>query len=259
VRPPLSGDPRSRPSALVYVRMNSLQKREGTGHPMTAATPQVETGFLLLADISGYTSFLESVAAAHPEMTRPGAEVPPAYPIMSSLLDVVVERIAPAFQLAEIEGDAVFGYALGDRLAGDAATLLEIVRSTHGAFRERIEEGMVLQRHDCQACIILTSLELKFVVHHGPFVVHRIAGREKLQSPAVNVAHRLLKNSITQQTGCRAYLLVTDAAADQLRLMPEVGAAHEERYADVGLVTGIVIGLDAAVSGEGVGPVPTTG
>ena len=92
---------------------------------------------------------------------------------MSSLLDVVVEMIAPVFSLAELEGDAVFGYALGDRLERDSATLLEIVRSAYGAFRERIAEAMVLHMHDCEACMILPSLELKFVVHHGPVVIHR--------------------------------------------------------------------------------------
>jgi len=113
--------------------------------------PRVDTGTLLLADISGYTAFLEAVAAAHPEMTDPGGKVPPAYPVMSSLLDLVVERVAPLFRLAEVEGDAVFAYALGGRLTGDAPTLLGIVRSAYGAFRERIEEAMVLQRHECRA------------------------------------------------------------------------------------------------------------
>ena len=59
-------------------------------HATVSSAEQVDTGSLLLADISGYTSFLQEVAAAHPEMTRPGAQVPPAYPVMSSLLDVTV-------------------------------------------------------------------------------------------------------------------------------------------------------------------------
>jgi hypothetical protein len=221
--------------------------------------PHLDSGFLLLADISGYTSFLEKVAAAHPEMTRPGGEVPPAYSVMSSLLDVVVESIAPTFLLAEIEGDAVFAYALRDRLAGEAAQLQQIVRSAYGAFRGRIGEAMVLHKHDCEACFILPSLELKFVVHHGPFVTHRIAGRKRLLSPAVNLAHRLLKNSITDQTGHRAYLYVTDAAIEQLGLLPEAGVPHEEHYADVGEVRGIVIGLAAGEAGGAVRPPsPTT-
>jgi hypothetical protein len=230
----------------------------GQDRSMTTTTPHVDTGLLLLADISGYTSFLEKVAAAHPEMSRPGAEVPPAYPVMSSLLDVVVERISQAFQLSEIEGDAVFAYASGDRLAGGAATLLEIVRSAYRAFRDRIDEAMVLQRHNCQACVLLPSLELKFVVHHGPFVVHRIGGRQRLLSPAVNLAHRLLKNSITERTGYRAYLFVTDPAAERLNLAATVGVAHEEHYADVGVVTGFVTGIEPAGAGDKVRPNSTT-
>ena len=107
----------------------------------TFASPRGEVGFLLLADISGYTAFLEAVAAAHPEMARPGGEVPPAYPVMSSLLDVVVDAIAPTFRLAEIEGDAVFAYALDDRFAEDEGTLLQVVRSAYRAGTGRAGGG----------------------------------------------------------------------------------------------------------------------
>ena len=217
------------------------------------ATPHLDNGYLLLADISGYTSFLETVAAAHPEMIHPGGAVPPAYAVMSSLLDVVVERTAPVFRLAEIEGDAVFAYTVGDRLAGDSATLLEVVRSAYRAFHERIAEAMILQRHECQACMLLPTLELKFVLHHGQFVVHQIAGRDRLLSPAVNVAHRLLKNSVTERTGRRAYLLVTDDAAGRLDLSPEVGVPHGEDYADTGLVRCILVGLEGSWVVDGAG------
>src|SRR5436190_4637172 len=67
-----------------------------------SAEPHVETGLLLLADISGYTTFLENVAAAHPELALPGAQIPPAYPIMATLLDVIVDQVSPMFQLAEL-------------------------------------------------------------------------------------------------------------------------------------------------------------
>jgi hypothetical protein len=225
---------------------------------MPMPTPKVETGFLLLADISGYTSFLEAVAASHPEMTRPGGELAPAYPVLSSLLDVVVESIAPTFRLAEIEGDAVFGYALGERLAGGAEGLLDIVRSAYDAFRARVEEVMVLHRHDCDACMTLPSLELKFVVHHGTVVIQSVAGREGLFGPAVNTAHRLLKNSVTEQEGRRAYLFVTETAARQLDPMLEIGVAHEERYADVGSVTGLVVPLKTRGTREARRPTPTS-
>ena len=96
--------------------------------------------------------------------------------------------------------------------------------------------------------MILPSLDLKFVVHHGTFVVQQIAGRERLLSPAVNLIHRLMKNSITEQTGHRAYLFVTETAAEVFEVSSELGVGHEESYSDVGLVKGIVIGLDSAGS-----------
>jgi hypothetical protein len=206
--------------------------------------PRLETGTLLLADISGYTRFLGLVTAVHPEMIGSAGPIPPAYPIMSSLLDVVVDRIAPTFRLSEIEGDAVFGYAADDRLNSDGATVLQAIRSAYSGFRERIDEAMVHHhQHDCEACSILPGLDLKFLLHHGPLVVQRIAGRERLLGPAVNLTHRLLKNSVSQQTGRRGYLFATDEAAEQLGLSQEIGVRHEEDYADVGSVSGTVIGL----------------
>ena len=93
--------------------------------------PRLETAFLLLADISGYSVFLGLVTAEHPEMIGTEGEIPPAYPILSSLLDAVVERIAPTFVVSEIEGDAVFGYAPDARLAGTGAPALDVVQSAY--------------------------------------------------------------------------------------------------------------------------------
>ena len=207
--------------------------------------PRLETGTLLLADISGYTTFLGLVTAVHPEMIGSAGPIPPAYPIMSSLLDVVVDRITPTFRLSEIEGDAVFGYATDDQLR-DGETALNTIRSAYGGFRGRIDEAMSYhQKHECDACSILPTLDLKFLLHHGPLVVQRIAGRERLLGPAVNLTHRLLKNSVSEQTGRRGYLFTTDEAAEQLGLSQQIGVQHQEDYADVGSVSGTVVGLDA--------------
>jgi hypothetical protein len=212
----------------------------------TFDAPRLDTGTLLIADISGYTNFLGQVTAAHPEMIGQGGYVPPAYSVLSSLLDVVLGKMAPDFRLSDLEGDAVFGYAPDDGQLRNGTTLLEVVRLAYGAFRERVEQTMALQTCDCDACMILPSLDLKFVVHHGTFVVQQIAGRERLLSPAVNLIHRLMKNSITERTGHRAYLFVTETAAELFEISSELGVGHEESYSDVGQVKGIVIGLDSA-------------
>jgi hypothetical protein len=219
-----------------------------------ASSPRSETGLLLLADISGYTAFLGLVADAHPDMT----EVAPAYPVLSGMLDTVVHSIAPTFRLAEIEGDAVFAHAAEGSLANGADELLAIVRGAHAAYRARIEEAMVVHYHPCTACTILPTLDLKFLLHHGSFVVQQVAGQEKLLGPAVNLVHRLLKNAVTRETGKRAYLFVTDAAATYLDLAPELGLAHEERYPDVGPVPGIVFDVATGADGPRV-PTPPAG
>jgi hypothetical protein len=64
-----------------------------------------------------------------------------------------------------------------------------------------------------------------------------------LLGPAVNLVHRLLKNSVREQLGRRPYLLVTDPAAASLGLAAS-GVEHHEEYPDVGSVGARVIDLD---------------
>jgi len=203
---------------------------------------------LLLADISGYTTFLRNVEAAHPEMLLPGGEVAPAYAVISALLDVVMERLVPPFTLSRIEGDAIFAFAPGDQFAGAAASVTALVRSAYAAFGAQFAKAM-RNRHDCDACMRLPSLELKFVLHQGTVVTQRIAGQAVLAGPAVNLAHRLLKNTIVDRIGRRGYLFVTDAAAGLLALAATDGLAHVESYADAGQVQGVVIPLGSATGG----------
>jgi hypothetical protein len=208
----------------------------------SSSPSRAETGLLLIADISGYTGFLGLVAAAHPDMT----EVAPAYPVLTGMLDTVVESIAPTFTLADIEGDAVFAYAPGDRLTGPGDDVLALVRGAYVAYRARIQEAMVVHYHPCTACTVLPTLELKFVLHQGAFVAQRVAGHERLLGPAVNLVHRLLKNSVTEKTGKRAYVFITDDAVAKLKLSPGSGLRHEEHYPDVGTVSGLVLDVVAS-------------
>ena len=80
------------------------------------------------------------------------------------------------------------------------------------------------------------------VLHRGQAVRQTVGSNPELLGPAVNVAHRLLKNSIKSRLGYRAYLFVTDAAAAGLGLT-SIGVAHLEDYLDAGQVQGRVIEL----------------
>src|SRR5438445_13693941 len=81
---------------------------------MSPSAPSSVSGPLLLADISGYTSFLQSVATAHRDDAFAGGAVPDAYPMMSDLLDGIVRQVVPPFMLSKLEGDAVFAFAIDD-------------------------------------------------------------------------------------------------------------------------------------------------
>ena len=213
-----------------------------------AGHPRTSSGLLLLADITGYTAFLETVAEAHPEMTASGGPVPPAYVLMVTLLDLVTEGLTPTFTPIQTEGDAVFAIADAEAVANQGAGVMSTIRTTYSTFRARAEEHRRTQDHECQACPLISSLELKFVVHAGTFVIQQLPARAHVAGPSVNLAHRLLKNRVTDATGLRGYVLLTDAARELLGLDASVGTTHMETYADAGSVSGTVVALSASAA-----------
>ena len=84
----------------------------------------VETGFLVLADISGYSAYLSR------------GEIEHAPTIAGNLLETVVGRLEPPFRLAKLEGDAVFVFAEDGR--AEPALVLDAVEAAYLAFRRRL-------------------------------------------------------------------------------------------------------------------------
>ena len=212
------------------------------------AEPRFASGLLLLADISGYTSFLERVTEAHPELAAGLAPVPPAYDFMVTLLDLVAEELQPTFTAVQTEGDALFAVADAEGVTNRGREVLDAIGSTYAAYHARIELQRRMQEHECTACVFIGSLELKFIVHAGSFVVQELPNRTHVAGPAVILAHRLLKNRVTDQTGLRGYALVTDVALEVLGLDPSAGASHSETFADAGAISGRVFELARAAS-----------
>lgn len=197
---------------------------------------------LILADISGYTAFLAAVGMAHQDQMHKG-ETPPAYPLMTTLLDAIVHSLAPPFTLAKLEGDAVFAYADdGDLpIRGDALTAC--LRGCYASFREHLAKTENALTCTCVACSSGARLDLKFVLHHGSYVAQTIAGGTELLGPDVTAAHRMLKNDAVAVTGWPAYALVSDAAVEFLGLSDEPGVRLELEYEHVGRVGAIVLPL----------------
>ena len=59
---------------------------------------KTRTGYLVLADISGYTSFVAKTEIEHADMA------------LAFLLETIVEEISGLLTICQLEGDAVFAY-----------------------------------------------------------------------------------------------------------------------------------------------------
>ena len=194
---------------------------------------QVERGYLLIADVGGYTRYLQAVELDH------------AHDVLADLIGVVADSVGATFTVDKLEGDAVFAHRSGDISADQ---LVEIVEATYFAFKRRQRDIGHNTGCACRACTAIPELDLKFVVHHGEFVERKVARSRELVGADVIRVHRLLKNTVTERTGRRAYALLTEACVDHVELdATAVGLiSHHEAATDVEKVEGWVLDLDGA-------------
>jgi hypothetical protein len=161
-----------------------------------------ESACLLIADISGYTGYLAGVELDH------------AQDILADLMGTIVSALRPGFRLAKLEGDAAFTYAITERI--DGSLLLDTIERCYFGFRRRRRDVRQATSCECQACVHIPDLDLKFVVHHGPILRQRVAGNEELLGSDVIVVHRLLKNDVVAATGIAAYALFSQACVEAM-------------------------------------------
>jgi hypothetical protein len=194
-----------------------------------------ENGFLVLADISGYTKFVTGTELEH------GAAV------TGALLETVMDRLAPPLEIQELEGDAVF--AIGaDRFLSDPGALPTLLGGAFAAFKAQQALMARDESCGCGACRNARGLDLKLVVHYGRFVRQHVGGRSRVAGPDVILAHRLLKNSLD----ARAYALLTEPALERLGVDPVAAGMqpHLASYAHLGDVPCYVARLDLTAGGR---------
>jgi hypothetical protein len=132
---------------------------------------------------------------------------------MSNLLDGIVERLVPPFTLSKLEGDAVFAYAAEMAQLPRGQALIGLLAECYADFRRRLDAAHGIWTCRCNACSRIDRLDLKFILHAGPFVIQSIAGGQELVGPEVVMAHRLLKTEAAALVGHGAYALITEVAA----------------------------------------------
>jgi len=180
-------------------------------------------GYLVLADISGYTGYLAQVELEH------------AQEILTDLLECIVEKFKTALTISKLEGDAVFANVDEENIPRPES-LLELVETTYVEFRRRRDSSLRSTTCTCRACQSMATLELKFFIHHGDYMVQSISGIRELVGSDVNLIHRLTKNHVTEATGWKAYVMFTKAALDCIGLELEGLHTQDETYEHLGTV-----------------------
>ena len=188
--------------------------------------------YLVLADISGYTSYLA------------GTELTHARDVLTELLELIVQRFKPLLHIVKLEGDAVFAHVPKTKIQRDE-TLLELFESTYLAFRDRVEGIRRRTTCQCNACKQIPSLDLKFLAHFGEYVLQNVSGITELVGSDVNLVHRLLKNHVSEATGWKAYALFTEAGLSQMNLKLENLYEQTESYEHLGEVKTYCLDLRA--------------
>ena len=189
-------------------------------------------GYLIIADISGYTSYLA------------GTELEHSHEILSDLLETICAKIESLLTLHKLEGDAVFAYIPESKVTR-GETILELMESTYVAFRDKQVSMKRATTCTCNACRNIPSLDLKFIAHHGDYIVQQVRDIRELVGSDVNLVHRLLKNRVTDSTGWRAYMMLTEQCLDHLSLNLENAYLQTEAYEHLGDVKTLSVDLHA--------------
>lgn len=150
------------------------------------------SGLLFIPDISGFTSFVNSVELNHSKH------------IIRELLETLLKANEIKLQVSELEGDAILFYKMGE--SPDLDTIYKQVEKMFLAFHSHLERYEGLRTCQCNACISAIELSLKVITHYGEFSEYRISDFVQLIGKDVIIAHQLLKNDIEKHE----YWLVTN-------------------------------------------------
>ena len=193
---------------------------------------KTQTGYLVLADISGYTSYVAQTEIEHADMA------------LSYLLETLVEKLSSLLVISKLEGDAVFAYVEQSKLQ-EAKSLLDLIDQTYLAFREKALELYAGATCPCRACKALPTLDLKFMVHHGDFIIQQVAGIRDLLGTDVNLVHRLAKNRVSESTGWKGYALFTHQGLERMQTDKSPFFQQTESYEHLGDVETYVMDMHA--------------
>lgn len=116
--------------------------------------------------------------------------------IVAEILEGIVESNLMHLKVAEIEGDAVFFYRVGEKPR--ASDIQKQIKAIYNGFHKLIKTYKRDRVCSCGACSTVHNLQLKFVSHYGKTIERNIANYKQLMGADVTLVHKLLKNNIDE-------------------------------------------------------------
>jgi class 3 adenylate cyclase len=172
-------------------------------------------GTLVLADISGYTSYMAGTEHEH------------SIEILRELIETIASSFEGRLHVDQLEGDALC--ATTERTDPEIVAWLH---DTFGRFHGRLRDIRELSTCPCRACASAGDLGLKFIVHRGEFSRQQIGSAVQLYGTDVNLVHRLAKNTVP----LREYVFATNATLAGWPEPTRAGFVAAPQVYDVGRV-----------------------
>jgi len=188
-------------------------------------TPERDV-FLIITDISGYTSFMVAhrTALVHGQI------------IISELTKAIIKQVEIPLEISKLEGDAVFLYAVVDDPKSMDDLPQQIGRKLKvflTAFSDKLQELSQSNTCPCEACTNINKLNLKIVVHSGRAFFYELGRFQELSGVDVIIVHRLLKNSVP----AKQYILMTAPAYHGLQAAVDFPVTPGvETYEEIGRI-----------------------
>ncbi|MDF2697078.1 MAG: hypothetical protein K0S65_5461 [Labilithrix sp.] len=190
-----------------------------------------QRALLVIADIGGYTKFMRvhRVNLAHAQY------------VVAQLLEAVIDGAEPRLQLAKLEGDAAFFYALAPEgkkrdEVGSFADMVASIRRSFLARRLELETDRVC---NCDSCTQAGQLTLKFVAHVGEVAFQKVKRFTELAGLDVIFVHRLLKNGVPVPE----YALMSEPVFEKAEAFSGLGRESNEELEGLGNVTTYYVDL----------------
>lgn len=166
---------------------------------------EVKSGYLIVADVSGYTRFLAETELEH------------ANGIIKDLFNSIVPLFDTTVQICKFMGDAVFAHTNNTAIE-KSQYMIDFAKSVYNAFADKKELIHMNTTCACNACKNMEELDLKIFLHHGEYINQNFNGTDDLAGSDVNTIFRLMKNSVVENTSIEAYLLITRSALQAMEL-----------------------------------------